>query len=254
MKSLSGLFTYYKNRLKRLFVEKQHITGTFVIVTGADSSHYKSACQLLTSFFEHENDKIIFFDLGLSVNEADEIKSLFKDVIYRKFDYSQYPKYFNIRENAGEYAWKPVIIWQVMEEFQTRIIWMDAGNVITKKLENLKKMVIKYGFYSSKSPGTISDWTHIKSLVYLDVSKKLYGKQNLNGALVAFNYQKPKARELARMWKECAMKKECIAPDGSNRKNHRQDQAVLSVLSYQCGLAQKIFSINTGVKIQQDID
>lgn len=32
------------------------------------------------------------------------------------------------------------------------------------------------------------------------------------------------------------MDKDCIAPEGSNRDNHRQDQAALSVLAHMYGL------------------
>ena len=34
-------------------------------------------------------------------------------------------------------------------------------------------------------------------------------------------------------WKDLALIKECIFPDGSNRNNHRQDQAVLCILYYK---------------------
>jgi hypothetical protein len=34
-------------------------------------------------------------------------------------------------------------------------------------------------------------------------------------------------------WKDLALIKECICPDGSDRYNHRQDHAVLSILFYK---------------------
>jgi hypothetical protein len=55
-------------------------------------------------------------------------------------------------------------------------------------------------------------------------------------------------------WKECAVTKECIAPEGSNRKNHRQDQAVLSVLAHQSGIAKGMPTRPYGFKSHQDID
>lgn len=33
-------------------------------------------------------------------------------------------------------------------------------------------------------------------------------------------------------WRDCALEKECISPEGSNRTNHRQDQSVLSILAH----------------------
>ena len=42
-------------------------------------------------------------------------------------------------------------------------------------------------------------------------------------------------RTIVLPWKTCALAKDCIAPAGSSRKNHRQDQAVLSYLVHRAG-------------------
>jgi hypothetical protein len=44
-------------------------------------------------------------------------------------------------------------------------------------------------------------------------------------------------REIVLPWRACAMNKNCIAPPGSSRRNHRQDQAVLSFLVHRTGFA-----------------
>jgi hypothetical protein len=36
-----------------------------------------------------------------------------------------------------------------------------------------------------------------------------------------------------REWCECTLRRECIAPEGSDRSNHRQDQAVFTILYYK---------------------
>ena len=131
---------------------------------------------------------------------------------------------------------------------------MDAGNLVVKPLLWLRKITKKIGMYSPGSEGSIADWTHPRTLELLDVSYSLLGKRNLSGACVAFNYQNPKARELALKWKQCALIKECIAPSGSNRNNHRQDQALLSVLAHQSGITKKMPTSFYGFKVQQDID
>ena len=50
------------------------------------------------------------------------------------------------------------------------------------------------------------------------------------------------------------MIKECIAPEGSDRKNHRQDQALLTVLAHLMGLAPPSEQSHLRFRIQQDID
>jgi hypothetical protein len=47
---------------------------------------------------------------------------------------------------------------------------------------------------------------------------------------VGFDTSQPEALRLLHSWLACARHVECIAPAGSHRGNHRQDQAALSVL------------------------
>lgn len=233
----------------------QKVEGDFVFVTGADSSHFKTVKQFLRSFFNYEKEStVLFYDLGLSDEESRELKKEFPDVIFKIFDYSQYPKYFNIHVNAGEYAWKPVIFWNTLQEYKCKVMWMDAGTLIKAPLENLKKYISMMGYFWNYSPDTIEDWTHEKTLAYLDVPKKFYSYRNLASGAVAVDYNHKEALEVARLWKECALNKACIAPEGSDRTNHRQDQAALTVLAHKRGLANGLKLRRTGYLVQQDID
>jgi len=44
----------------------------------------------------------------------------------RLFEFWKYPSYFNISIARGEYAWKPVIIKEVVDEYPL-VLWLDAG-------------------------------------------------------------------------------------------------------------------------------
>ena len=61
-------------------------------------------------------------------------------------------------------------------------------------------------------------------------------KRNLNGACVAFDTRNQEVMAVISEWGRCALIKDCIAPPGSSRANHRQDQALLTVLAYRSGL------------------
>lgn len=238
-----------------LFSPSSLENNKLVIVTGADSSHYKSLCQFLSSVFMHEpNIKVVVFDLGLIEPERQYLKGVFPTAELRLFDYSQYPDYFNIKVNAGEYAWKPIILSDILNEFKHCVCWMDAGNIVTKPLFLLRKITEKVGMYSPSSDGSISKWTHPRTLEFLNASDNLLHKYNLNGACVAVCYQNPKARDVVNQWRRCALIKECIAPKGSSRKNHRQDQAVLSVIAHQSNITKNMPTMIYGFKIHQDID
>lgn len=41
--------------------------------------------------------------------------------------------------------------------------------------------------------------------------------------------------QLARPWYECSITRQCIAPDGSSRENHRQEQSALTILAALSG-------------------
>ena len=146
-----------------------------------------------------------------------------------------------------------------MNEFKCNVFWMDSGNLLVSKLTKLKFVLHTHGFLSNFSQGVVKDWTFFKTLEYLNVSKEIYEKRNLSGGCVGFSYYHNTSMQLLDKWFKCALKKECIAPKGSNRNNHRQDQAVLTVLAYQLNLVQKLEQhVNLekflGYKIHQDVD
>src|SRR5262249_594703 len=78
---------------------------------------------------------------------------------------------------------------------------------------------------------------------YLGVNPDDYGdRRNADATLVGFaiGSAPAPAREalyhnVVLPWKRCALAKDCIAPPGSSRQNHRQDQAVLSYLVHRAG-------------------
>lgn len=54
-----------------------------------------------------------------------------------------------------------------------------------------------------------------------------------NGAIMGFHINHPAIRSFINEFARCAQIKECIAPEGSNRTNHRQDQSVFTIMYYR---------------------
>jgi hypothetical protein len=216
--------------LKTMLLTPVPLRDEFVMVTGADRTHFKSLCNLLRSAAKWEPGmRCIVFDLGLEPDQRSALAAEFPAREVRRFDYSRYPDYFNIRVNAGEYAWKPVIFSEVFEECRCGVAWLDAGDLLYEPLHWMRKVVQVFGFYSPLAKGSIAEWTHPATLAYLKASPAIGGKPNLAGYCVAANYRSLKARRFVERWKECALIRECIAPPGSSRYNHRQDMSVLSI-------------------------
>jgi hypothetical protein len=237
---------------------------SFVIVTGASQNHLKSLTNFISSFINiygnNSNIKLIVYDLDVKQDSWKNLQNKFisySNIVWKKFDYSKYPEYFNINVKAGEYAWKPVIISDTCKEYGGFVIWMDSGNLIKEKLNSLIKHVEKNGIYSSVSSYDIYKFTHQKTLQYMKCDSSLYTLTNRNAACIGFNYNINWVKQFVNEFTQLAQIKECIAPEGSSRENHRQDQAVFTVLFYQYS---KKYNFDTslydhiGYTIHNDVD
>jgi hypothetical protein len=225
------------------------------IVTGADATHGASLLQLARSVVAHERfARFVIYDLGLSPLQRERIRSAAPRAKWRSFDFSKYPAYFDIGVNAGEYAWKPVIVREELGKCRGLLCWMDAGNLVRKTMLALRFEIWRHGFHSASSSGSVKQWTHPGMFDYFGLPHDWNANhQPMNAACVGFNPRSNKAFELCSEWARLAAIRECIAPKGSSRANHRQDQALLTVLALRRGFAPSKAGLR-GYAIQQDVE
>ncbi|ORX65552.1 hypothetical protein K493DRAFT_194356, partial [Basidiobolus meristosporus CBS 931.73] len=151
----------------------------------------------------------------------------------KEFDFAKYPQFWDVNKSRGEYGWKAGIINEVADEFPGTILWMDSGNrVFPHFLRKAVKYVDEHGFWSPVSSGKVKDYTHPGVFEYFKDQMTNYAElRNCNGAMIGINsLNQTVMNSLVRPFKECALIKDCIAPKGSSRANHRQDQAILTYL------------------------
>merc|ERR1711879_511308 len=113
------------------------------IVTAASENHYGVLKQSLlkTIHIYEPQTRVIIYDLGLSPDSRRELERLCaKRGVWsvRTFDYSRYPSYMSITIARGEYAWKPIIIKEVVDQFPL-VLWLDAGDGLTGTLGPTKE-------------------------------------------------------------------------------------------------------------------
>ncbi|CAG8494230.1 14559_t:CDS:2 [Funneliformis caledonium] len=215
----------------------------FTIVTGASENHFCPLKSFLYTTHEtikgFKNAKVVVYDLGLSSAQIEILGGLQKKGFItelKRLDWSKYPKFWNISIARGEYAWKPGMIYEISNEYPGNIIWLDSGTKVKKSFfNNLVGFLKEYdGFVSPKSPGTMRTWTHKGVYEYFhDDHTKYDDLPNCNGAAIAFDTKR--TQSLIDAWYQCALDKDCIAPPGSSRQNHRQDQALLTYFAAKEG-------------------
>jgi hypothetical protein len=240
-------------------------TKRVCITTGASQNHSKTLHQFLSSV-DFEKFDCVVYDLGLEAETFAQIQRAYPLAYCKVFDYSKYPDYYNIHINAGEYAWKPAILKEVLDEikaggFSTEILlWCDAGDLIKNRgLDTLIPVIYENKVYSPISCDTLRRWTHPTCYKWFGIpsDSPFLNLINRAGGLQGYCITEPSACKLISDSAQCASIRECIAPIGSSRENHRQDQAVLTILYYRFFInnpAFKICNYRLDVSFYNDID
>jgi Protein of unknown function (DUF1647) len=213
-------------------------------VTGASSNHFQSLIEFLQNYKANgQNIPLFIYDLGLSRTEVARVRTNFRWATLRTFNFSQYPPYFMLENDTrGEYAWKPIIVKEMLDTTTSAVLWLDSGNRLmsTSTLQYIFDLIERDGHVTATSPGTTQKWVHPATLAFLHEPNLNIGM--CHAAIVGFDMRA--YEKVVKPWAECALQRLCIAPPGATRKNHRQDQAVLTVLLHQAG---RHFGADTGI-------
>jgi hypothetical protein len=222
---------------------KLHARAT---VTGASSNHFETLLVFLQNYREKcQHIPLFTYDLGLTDVQTSILRIDYPWTMVRTFNFSQFPSHFNIDVASGEYAWKPIIVKEMLDTTTSAVLWLDSGDRLTKTstLNDAFLLIARDGHLTTTSAGTSQMWIHPSTLAFLHASTHL-DIMMCNGAIVGFDMRA--YEKVVRPWAECAMKKICIAPHAATRLNHRQDQAVLTVLLYQAG---RHFGLNSSMML-----
>jgi hypothetical protein len=202
------------------------------IVTGANSSHFASSLQLLRSIRHFDPVvPVYYFDLGLRHDELEILSRDFPSLQVIQFPFHDYPDFFDIKIDAGQYGWKPAAIRMALTLTGDDLLWMDAGNLLIAPLGKIKKILRRDGIFIMQTSNTVSEFTHLDTLDYF--SAHAYGTRlQLSAAIVGFSRNSAFAVEALNRWEKLSQVREVIAPQGSSRVNHRQDQALLTLILF----------------------
>ena len=245
--------------LSNLILYRKLIDTNLTVVTGSDYTHFDSIINLLKSISLYEpNSKIVVYNLGFYDSQLTYLENNYRNIEIITFDFDKYPSFFSERSRTdnklGSYAWKSAIVNESLKKYGGSVLWLDAGDLITKKLKLLKIVLTSVGVYVPKSAGKIYQWTHEKTISKFDFKDLDQNKRNLASGMIGFNSNKKIAVEIVDKWLESSKSEDLIAPKGSSRLNHRQDQSLLTLICYRLNIVKKLPSSHKifGIIVHQD--
>ena len=215
-----------------------------VSVTGCSSNHYGEFKKQIAHFAKQfPGTSVIFYDLGLDSSQVGEILTTQPFVRVRKFDFDAYPPHVR---NLNNYAWKTLIIQQILSEFDG-VMWFDSSvkfqeNKTSVIMEQLVRSNSGFLFYVSTTGHSIITATHPGMMEYFPLKKEAAVKDMSQGGAVIVINKDEVQKHIMRWLVICVLKKDCIAPPGSKlscgfnfpREKfggcHRYDQSLLSIL------------------------
>lgn len=61
----------------------------------------------------------------------------------------------DVSVNRGEYAWKPLIVEEVMRDYGGLVFWMDSGDIIEKNFDETWNEVARRGMLAGPVGGPV---------------------------------------------------------------------------------------------------
>ena len=155
-----------------------------IVVTAASSNHFGALKQMLESL-RRLDARVECYDIGLTSREARALPR-WDGFFYHKFDYATHPPHLDVSVNAGEYAWKPVIVAEVVERSRTGpdpsdVLWADAGCYFHSLQPIADRIRDTGGLWVRPSPGVMREWTHPLMFEYLGVDAERVWRQTQRG-------------------------------------------------------------------------
>lgn len=251
-------FVITKLFLFSFFKIKKILTKRFLVVTAADEKYFKYVERLIKNLKYNNLKNIVVYDLGFSANQISKLQN--EEIKLIKFNFENYPSFISDKQQTNEkklgaYAWKAAIIKDVLETYKCQVVWLDSANLINFRFFFLRLTLDKLGYFTANSRDSVGRWTFQSVKEKLNLNQEVLNKQNLNAAVIGFDYNNSLSTELLNKWFSYCMQKDLITPEGSNKTNHRWDQTLLSIVLHSKNLdyIPKICWLY-GIKTHQWID
>ena len=184
----------------------------FLVISAISSNHHIEEVDMIATaqhFFP--NSRIIIYDIGLKQTEIDALKK-YCNVEVRTFPFDKYPPHV---KNLHTYAWKPLIIQAAAQEADF-IFWADSSVRFVKNFDDTFSKLDDFPIKGHLHPiCKIVHVTHDATLKYLNVTREMLGQVVGIEAGIMLVKTNEVAKRVLNLWRSCALKVSCIAPEGS---------------------------------------
>ena len=223
-----------------------------LVMTGASDNHAHGAFMMMYSvLLADPYASLLFVDLGFSEEMMVHLKAHFETMYqiqtkmksngflaYRKYNWDSFPEWMDLQKSGnskrGGYSWKVIPIYDAFFQWKGMLSWLDSGAIIIDGFSREFTLARRYGYFAPPSVGTIGLWTHKDTVRFMKEQNLAPNAKdsdpNCSAGIAFMDYSKPFVHEMISKYTECAYTQKCMAPKESTLKNHRFDQAVLSML------------------------
>eukprot|EP00958_Prasinococcus_capsulatus_P010214 scaffold995_cov242-Prasinococcus_capsulatus_cf.AAC.2 len=143
-----------------------------------------------------ECTRLAIYDLGMTQQQrhalAEGLAPLQGTAALVPFNFSAYPAHVGRRGPRATYAWKPLILAEVVAEHRRHaagggaaspgffVVWLDVGDEVHSKLWRLREHLQREGFAAIESPaGTLADQCSPATLAYIAAHAQALGVPRL---------------------------------------------------------------------------
>tara|TARA_A100001011_G_C14313139_1_gene846640 strand:+ start:6 stop:2879 length:2874 start_codon:yes stop_codon:yes gene_type:complete len=226
----------------KIFLNKKTNNKEYKLLTCANKDYFNALKQFINNVKEVniDFDNFIVYDIGLTSDQENELYILqaeYRFYIY-KLDFSKYPEHVNLNLEQwnglnNSYAFKPIIIYNVLQKINVPLIYLDCGcgftmETIDKTLINISKNNFYISIANQKNTIESLELNHPDTLKHFDIKNTEIITASAN--FMGIDYNNDATKKIINEWYNYSMKQKIISPIGSNRNNHRQDQTVLSCI------------------------
>lgn len=198
-------------------------------VTGANEPYVRCLHLMLRSAARHrlvEGIRWIVYDLGMSQASRDALANCYPWIEIRGFDFSAWPAHAALARRS--YAWKPIVIHEVVEAADGVVVWFDSATVFKAGMDYLIDTVRRDGAYVPRGRAAMSERCEPATLEKLAFPRPLYDSRERCAAVIGIDAGNPVARRLTREWFELSLDEQTIQPARRAIERHMHEQALLS--------------------------